>query len=168
MTVFVLLGQGLAASVAALGFAVVTKPPKSSFIFVPILAFIALVTRNLLWIHLGFEVAVATFFAALLVGFVGVYFAHKGRCPAEVYCFPSLLPMIPGIWAYKSLLGLIRFMDEAATFEPIKNSGVDFLPNIASNTIITCMVMFGLGVGVAIPLFLFSKSSFNMDQLFRA
>lgn len=32
------------------------------------------------------------------------------HCPAEVFSFPSLLPMIPGMYAYKTILALIRFM----------------------------------------------------------
>ncbi len=151
----IILG-GLAASIASIGFSIVTLSPKSSFIYVPILAFIGMVSRTLC-MEFGFKIALATFFAALIVGIVGIFFGRKGRCPAEVYCVPSLLPMVPGKWAYGSLLGLIDFMSVG------QEEGGKYLLSIQSNTIMTMMIMFALGVGVAIPIFLFGKKPVKMD-----
>ena len=37
------------------------------------------------------------------------FIAKRVYCPAEVFAFPSLLPMIPGMYAYKTVLFLMQF-----------------------------------------------------------
>ncbi len=151
----IILG-GIAGAIASLGFAFVNSSPKTSFIYVPILGFTALVCRGIC-MALGVKVAFATFIAAFLVGLIGILFSRRGLCPAEVYCVPALLPMIPGKWAYRSLLALIDFMRVG------EEAGLAYLPKIQSNALMTIFVMFALGVGVAIPIFLFGKKPINME-----
>ena len=67
--------------------------------------------------------------------------------------------MIPGRFAYRSLLGMIRFME---TTQDVAQE--QYLPEIISNAIIALLTMFALGVGVAIPLFLCYKASFRMTR----
>ena len=61
--------------------------------------------------YAGMNIAIATFFAAVFAGFIAVGFACHARYPIEVFAFPALLPMIPGQFAYRSILGMIRFME---------------------------------------------------------
>ncbi len=152
--------DGLGAGIAALGFSVVTNSPKESFVYAPILAAIGHAFRLVLIKYIGVEIAIATFLAAMLIGFLGLAFAYRGRRPVQVFSFPALLPMIPGTWGYRSLLGLINFMKAG------EESGSQFLPEFQSNAIMALMIMFALGVGVAIPIFLFGKKSFNMEKEF--
>lgn len=153
------LWDGLLAAIAAVGFAAVSNPPKQSFIYVPILAAVGHMLRFGLMHYLGMEIAFATFVASLTIGFVCIPFAYRVRIPSEVFSFPALLPMIPGMYAYQALLGVFHFMqtkDEALR--------EDFIPLIFSNAITALMVMFALGVGVAIPIFLFYRKSFRMTR----
>ncbi len=159
-----LCAKGLAAAVAAFGFSIVLNSPRSSFVCVPILAFLGLVVRNALWIYFGLQIGLATFCGALLMGFVGVYFGRRNRCPVEVYCVPALLPMIPGFWAYKSLLAFFQFVENVAVFHPVEGVGFTELREGVVNMSIAVVVLFGLGIGVTIPIFLFAKRSFNMAE----
>lgn len=154
-----ILLDGLLAALAALGFAAVSNPPKQSFVYVPILAALGHMTRFALTTYLGVEIAFATFLAALLIGFVGIYFAYRARYPSEVFSFPALLPMIPGMYAYRSLLGMVQFMQ--ASDNAIREA---YLPQIFSNMITAVLIMLALGIGVAIPLFIFYKQSFRMTR----
>lgn len=154
-----ILLDGLFAAIAAIGFAAVSNPPKQSFAYVPILAAIGHMLRFVLMTYVGLEIALATFFASMLIGFVGIYCAYRARFPSEVFAFPALLPMIPGMYAYRSLLGMIRFMETSDT--ALKEM---YLPQIFTNAITAAATMFALGVGVAIPLFLFYKASFRMTR----
>lgn len=153
------LWDGFLAAVAALGFAAISNPPKESFIYVPILAAVGHMLRFALMTYFGFEIAFATFLAALCIGMVGIPFAYRIRVPSEVFSFPALLPMIPGMYAYHTLLGIFRFME--AKDEAVRES---FIPIIFSNGITAMMIMFALGVGVAIPIFLFYRKSFRMTR----
>lgn len=153
------LWDGLLAAIAAVGFAAVSNPPKESFVYVPILAAIGHMLRFALMSYLGFEIAFATFLAALCIGFIGIPFAYRIRIPSEVFSFPALLPMIPGMYAYHALLGIFRFM--STDDEVVREA---FIPVIFSNAITALMIMFALGIGVAIPIFLFYRKSFRMTR----
>lgn len=155
----VVLLDGVLAAFAALGFAAVSNPPKQSFIYVPILAALGHMLRFVMMRYMGVEIAIATLVASLLIGSVGIYFAYRVRCPSEVFSFPALLPMIPGMYAYRSLLAMIRFMQ--ASDPSVKEQ---YIPQILSNMVTAGVIMLALGIGVAIPLFIFYKQSFRMTR----
>lgn len=154
-----ILIDGLLAAVAAVGFAAISNPPKQSFLYVPILAAIGHMLRYCLMTYLNVEIAFATFVASMFIGFVCIPFAYRVRIPSEVFSFPALLPMIPGMYAYRALLGALNFMK--TTEETAREA---FIPIIFSNAITAIMIMFALGIGVAIPIFLFYRHSFQMNK----
>ncbi len=151
--------DGVLAALAALGFAAVSNPPRQSFIYVPILAALGHMTRFALMTYGDVDIAVATFFASLLIGCVSIAFAYRARYPSEVFSFPALLPMIPGMYAYRSLLGVMRFMETGDTM-----AREAYLTDIFSNAMTAAIIMFALAIGVAIPLFVFYKQSFRMTR----
>lgn len=159
MDLLLILQKGFFAAIAALGFAAVGNPSKAAFRYVPILAFFGGAVRFILMEYGAINIAVATFFAAILVGFLAVGSAFYARYPIEVFAFPALLPMIPGQYAYRSLLAVIRFMETSRDI-----AQEQYIPEMISNAIIALLTMFALGVGVAIPLFIFYQTSFRMTR----
>ena len=155
MDLLLIFEKGFFAAIAALGFAAVGNPSKAAFRYVPIVAFFGNAVRFTLMHYAGLNIAIATFFAAVLAGFIAVGFAYHARYPIEVFAFPALLPMIPGQFAYRSILGMIRFMESTQE---------QYVPMIISNLITALLTMFALGVGVAIPLFICYKASFRMTR----
>ena len=155
MDLLLILEKGFFAAIAALGFAAVGNPSKAAFRYVPIVAFFGNAVRFTLMHYAELNIAIATFFAAVLAGFIAVGFAYHARYPIEVFAFPALLPMIPGQFAYRSILGMIRFME--STQEVAQEQ---YVPMI----ITALLTMFALGVGVAIPLFMCYKASFRMTR----
>ena len=135
------------------------NPSKAAFRYVPIIAFLGNALRFSLMTYAGMNIAIATFLASVFAGFIAVGFAYHARYPIEVFAFPALLPMIPGQFAYRSILGMIRFME--STQEVAQEQ---YLPGIISNTITALLTMFALGVGVAIPLFICYQASFRMTR----
>ena len=159
MDFVLILEKGFFAAIAALGFAAVGNPSKAAFRYVPIIAFLGNALRFSLMTYAGMNIAIATFLASVLAGFIAVGFAYHARYPIEVFAFPALLPMIPGQFAYRSILGMIRFME--STQEVAQEQ---YLPGIISNMITALLTMFALGVGVAIPLFMCYQVSFRMTR----
>lgn len=159
MDLLLILEKGLFAAIAALGFAAVGNPSKAAFRYVPLIAFFGNAVRFTLMTYAGLNIAIATFFASVVAGFIAVGFAYHSRYPIEVFAFPALLPMIPGQFAYRSLLGMIRFMEAKQDL-----AQEQYLPVIISNAITALLTMFALGVGVAIPLFMCYKASFRMTR----
>ena len=93
---------------------------------------------------------------------LSIPFAKLIHCPAEVFAFPSLLPMIPGMFAYKTVLALVKFVqckDESAY--------VDIIVSIFKNGLTTTFIMFALVVGVAVPMFIFHKQSFSVTRILK-
>ena len=101
--------DGALAAVAAVGFAVISNPSRKAIYFSALLAAIGHALRFIL-IKSGMEISLATFAAASTIGLLSILFARLIHCPAEVFSFPSLLPMIPGMFAYKTILSMIKFM----------------------------------------------------------
>ena len=111
MDFLLILEKGFFAAIAALGFAAVGNPSRAAFRYVPLIAFLGNALRFSLMTYAGMNIAIATFLASVFAGFIAVGFAYHARYPIEVFAFPALLPMIPGQFAYRSILGMIRFME---------------------------------------------------------
>lgn len=155
-----ILLDGLFAAIAAIGFAVISNPPRKAVL---ISAFMAAVGHGLRFYLLksgSLDLATASFIAAFAIGLMSIFFAKLIHCPAEVFSFPSLLPMIPGMYAYKTILALMKFLQCKDEMMAMSN-----LLEIFRNGVTTVLVLAGLVVGAAIPLFIFYKQSFQMTRL---
>jgi len=153
-----ILIDGLLAAVAATGFAVISNPSRKAIYVSAFLAAIGHALRFFL-IKSGLEISIATFFAASFIGLLSILFARIIHCPAEVFSFPSLLPMIPGLFAYRTILSLIKFMQST---DAIKNQG--FMMDFFHNGLTALFILFALVVGVSLPILFFPKLSFSVTR----
>ncbi len=157
-----LFWDALFAAIAATGFAVISNPPRRAISVSALLAAIGHALRLYLMTATPLGITTATLVAAFTIGMFSMLFAKLIHCPAEVFAFPSLLPMIPGMYAYKTILSVLNFTHE-----------IDFdlrerlLVDIFDNGLTTVMVMFALVIGVSLPMFLFHKQSFTVTRLFK-
>lgn len=154
--------DGIFAAIAAIGFAVISNPPRKAVL---ISAFMAAIGHGLRFYLLksdSLDIATASFVAAFTIGLLSILFAKLIHCPPEVFSFPSLLPMIPGMFAYKTILAMMKFLQSRDEIVAMSN-----LLDIFKNGITTVLVLFALVVGAAIPLFLFYKQSFQMTRLIK-
>lgn len=150
--------DGVYAAIAAIGFAVISNPKTNAIIVSAILAAIGHSMRFFL-IKSGVEISLATFFSAITMGLLSIYFARLIRCPAEVFSFPSLLPMIPGMFAYKSILSLMHFMQST---DP-KQSQL-YMMLFFQNGMTTIFILFALVIGISLPILLFPKKSYSVTR----
>ena len=88
---------------------------------------------------------------------LGVMTAKLVKCPAEIFAFPSLLPMIPGVYAYKTILALMQFMQENQDTATMNRLIVE----ICKNGITAFFIIFSLVIGVAIPMLMFKRLSYT-------
>ena len=140
------LFDGFLAAIAAIGFAVISNPPKKAVFIAALLAAVGHACRYYLLHQTPLDLTSST--------------AKLIHCPAEVFSFPSLLPMIPGMYAYKTILALIRFMknDDPLVLQQL-------IVEIFRNGLTALFVLFALVIGVSLPLFIFYKQSFMMTRL---
>lgn len=157
------LYDGIFAAIAAIGFAVISNPPKRAVAVSALLAAIGHGCRFYI-IKTGLlDITAATLVAAFIIGSLSILFAMIIRCPAEVFAFPSLLPMVPGMYAYKAILSLMQFLDAPAATDVSRN----LLEMIFRNTLTATFIMFALVVGVTIPMFIFHRQSFMMTRILK-
>lgn len=152
-----LIDAGFAA-VAGLGFAYGCSPPKRTIIATALLAAIAHGVRFYLQ-KSGFGITSATFFVALIVGILGFMCAKKLKTPTEIITFPAILPMIPGMFAYRTILSIVSFSSES----DLELQG-KLLVNITNNLITTFSVSLAIAVGISLSLVIFYEQSFMMTR----
>lgn len=152
--------DGLFSGIASLGFALISNPPKRTIFFSVLLAAIGHATRFVL-MDVGIGITLGTFIGSFIIGLLSVFFAKLLHTPAEIFSFPSLLPMIPGVYAYETVLCLVRFMNSSDS-----NSGY-LIVEMFHNGLTTMFVMFAMVVGVSLPMFTFYKEFFSSTRLSR-
>jgi len=152
------LVDGLLAAIAAIGFAVISNPPRKAIFVSAILAALGHSLRFFL-IKSGLDISLSTFVAATFIGLLSIVFARIIHCPAEVFSFPSLLPMIPGMFAYRTILSVIRFMQNS---DVIKSQ--QFMMDFFHNGMTTLFILLALVVGVSLPILFFPKLSFSVTR----
>ncbi|GGK15777.1 membrane protein [Yeosuana aromativorans] len=140
--------------VAAVGFGLLFNIPKNSVLTVFMLGAGAGFIKFLL-IHFNVHVVLSSFVAAFFVGLVCIPMAHKIHQPPVVFSIPPVIPMIPGYFAYETVLSIMDFifMEE----NPVKR--VSLIDSIFTNGFTMFFILISLTVGVALPMLLLNKKT---------
>lgn len=152
--------DGLFAAIAGLGFAIISNPPRRALVICALLACIGHGIRYFLMHHSSvmMDQASASTIAGLVIGMLSIVFARRIHCPAECFAFPSLLPMVPGMFAYKAVRDLINIVQLPNDYT------AEYVTRFFHNGTLTVLVMFGMVVGCVIPIFVFHRQSFSVTR----
>lgn len=145
--------------VVAVGFGILFNSPRRVLWVAGLLGGMAHGIRFLL-LQSNVGLIPATLAAAVLVGLAGIPLAHRVHVPPVVFTMPACITMIPGLHAYRTMLGCIRITD----VELVKQSP-DLLPVTAHNFVLTASLLFTLAIGICSGPLLFRKNS--VKALFR-
>ena len=156
-----LLQDAFFAAIAAIGFAAISHPPKRAYKWCALIAAAGHATRYLL-MHIGsspMHIIPASMIASFVIGTLAVFIASYAKFPAETCTFPALLPMIPGIYAYKTFAGLALciFSSQEWTFD--HNFYLCMTNGLTCGAILLCMV-----IGGTVPSFIFKKIAFQSTR----
>lgn len=105
-------------------------------------------------IQLDFGLITATLAGSILIGLVGIFAAHKVDSPPVVFTMPACITMIPGMFAYKTMLAGIKITDL-----PTVEQDPHILIEMSHNLMLTMSLLFTLAIGICIGALLFRKSS---------
>ena len=147
----ILLEDAFWSAVAATGFAILFNVPSHAL---PGCAFAAACGHALRsWmIQLGLPIEPASLMAATLVGFLGVYFARKIHSPTAIFTVPAVIPMVPGTFAFRAMLGILE----------ITNMGVfgstPVMVEAGLNAVKTGLILAALAGGIIAPRLLFRRA----------
>ena len=153
MSLIACLGDGIFAAVAAVGFAAISRPTKRIAVTAAVLAAAGHMSRFLL-LQSGMGIASASLLAALVISLGSMPVARRCHIPAEMFVFPALLPMIPGMFAYKAILATLQFLNAAGTPQ-----GQELLVAIVYNGLTAFFIMSALAIGASLPLLVFHRES---------
>ena len=153
--------DALFAAIAAIGFAAISNPPRRAYLYCAIIAAAGHSARFLLMRPevMGLHTILATAAASLLVGVLAVLFSPVVKAPAETCLFPSLLPMIPGIYAYRTVGALVMCLYRSGE-ECFRH----YFYLFASNGLTCAFILLAMVVGATIPIFLMKKISFQATR----
>lgn len=158
--VWALVSDGAFAAMAGAGFALISNPPRRALLYMALLAAMGHAFRFFLMNYMGVGIATATLLASFGMGCASVLLTKRLHVPAEFFSFPALLPMIPGMYAYKTILALLHFMDVRENA-----ARAQWLLEMCHNGLTTLLVMCALVIGTLLPLYIFHKNSWLMTRL---
>ena len=147
------LQDGALAAVACTGYAVVSRPTKAIVIVAIALAAVGRMGRFLLQ-YSGMGIATASLGAAMLIALCSIPVSRRLHIPAEMFVFPALVPMIPGVFAYRATLTILQFLREADGFH-----AQSLLVQFFYNATTAFFIMGALAIGASMPLLLLRRES---------
>lgn len=148
MVLFDFFLNAIFASIASLGFAMVFNVPKRSLIYCAMGGSITLSLRNIL-LNLGLSIELSVFIASISIGFIALYWSSKHNIVRPTYTVASIIPIIPGTLAIKSMTILMK----------MNSHGVDseLLNAFLENGLKAMAILAAISFGIALPGILFVK-----------
>ena len=153
--------DGLFAAIAAIGFSSISNAPRRAYLTCGLIAAIGHAIRFILTLPawLGLHIILASALASFAIGVVAVLLAPRIKCPAEVCFFPALLPMIPGIYAYRTIEALLSCL-----YYTSEDAFAFYFHQLAYNGLTCTFIVLSMVVGATIPVFLFKRLSFTATR----
>ena len=153
MELLYLLEKAIYFGLAAMGFAILLNVPVRTLLPIFIMGTLGGLTKVTL-LHFEINVIVSTLFGAILIGFLSISFAHSKHAPPPIFAIPAVIPMVPGIFAYRMMLGLINL---SANINPATYSQI--LSETIHNGLNVMFILMSLAVGVGLPMLITRKDS---------
>lgn len=146
------------AGLATLGFAVLFNVPRRLLPACILCGAAGHVVRQLLVVMFGASLEVATFAGAIVVGLLGEVFARRWHAPAIIFQVAAAIPLVPGAFAYRGMLALIRLPGaETESVSPFAEAGIFFIR--------TGLILAAIGGGIAIPNLLRQRRKPTRDSI---
>ncbi len=140
--------------IAALGFGILFNIPKSTIFTVFTLGFAAGLIKFSL-IKLDVHIVLATLIAVLFVALVSMPIAHKIHHPPVVFCIPPVIPMIPGYFAYETVLSVMNFI----FIEKDPSKKLLLIDSIFSNGFTMFFILVSIAIGISLPMLVLRKNT---------
>ncbi|MBU0924338.1 threonine/serine exporter family protein [bacterium] len=136
-----LILESFFASIASIGFAMVFNVPKDSLKFCAFGGALTYMIRASL-LNFGFGIEISTFVASTAIGIIALYWSRKYLIPRPVYTVASIIPMIPGTYAFTAMISLVDMNSHGVSPELIEL----FIENGLKAVAILGAISFGLAL----------------------
>lgn len=147
----ILVEDAFWSGIAALGFAMLFNVPRRALIACVACGAVGHAVRTLMMEYFSMTIAPSTLVGATIVGFMGYFFAHYYEIPSAVFTVSGAIPMVPGVFAYRTMIHAIRITS------PDTLIGQQALLDASVNGMTTALILAGIAVGIAAPSLLFER-----------
>ncbi len=165
LSIFDILRDFTIAFIVGLGWAILFGTPRRILYLAGLIGGMGHSIRFIL-IQFDLGIITATLAGSVMIGLVGIFAAHKANTPPVVFTMPACITMIPGLFAYRTMLGGIKLTE-----------GIDYISQnptllyeIAHNLTLTMSLLFTLAIGITIGALLFRKTNnreITLKEIFR-
>jgi len=128
--------------IPAVGFAMVFNVPKKMLVYCAIGGACAHSFRFLI-MYFGVPIEWATLAASSGMGFLGLYWSQKHLIPRPVFTVASVIPMIPGGFAFTTVIGIVKLNSAGYSLE--------LMQVVVENGLSTLFILGALSFGLALP-----------------
>lgn len=144
------LQDGIWSAVAATCFGILFNVPPRLLPGCAVAAGFGHALRTLL-MQLGLDIELSTLVGSTLVGFISLYFSRQWHAPIPVFTLCAAVTMVPGVFAYRTMLGVIELsLGNAETANAA-------LIAATSNAVRTALILAAIALGIAAPALLFQR-----------
>lgn len=156
-----IIEDGLFAAIAAIGFSSISNTPHRAYLTCALIAAAGHSIRYILTLQEfgGMHIIPASTAASFAIGMLAVLLASRIKCPAEVCFFPALLPMIPGMYAYRTIEAVLSCL-----YHTQEEAFGHYFYLLAYNGLTCTFIILGMVIGATVPVFLFKKLSFTATR----
>ena len=144
---------------AAVGFGILFNVPAKSLISIWTGGALAGVIKFSVLFFFGPSIVIqSSFYAALAVGVFSIPVGHFRRVPPMIFAIPSVIPLIPGVFAYHTMLGLIKLTGEV---------GQEYdttIFNTIHDGVTTLFIIMAIALGGAIPMHIARRHPIRKTQ----
>lgn len=152
--IFELIELSIWSGIAAIGFSILFNVPRKSIITIFILGFGAGLIKFLM-LHFNVNIVFSSFLGAFFVGLISIPLAHKIHLPPVVFTIPTIIPMIPGFYAYETVLYVMKY----TLVEKDISKKYELINGIFSNGFNMVFILIAITLGITIPMLLLRKST---------
>lgn len=140
--IFSTIQDGIFAAIASIGFGSISNAPWKTLKHCGWIAAVGHATRFLL-MSLGLHIIFAVFAGAILIGYFSRTVSQRTGILFESIAFVSLLPMIPGMYAYRTMQSFISFIQSAGCAENAAS-----IQMMSYNALMTLAIILMMAIGV--------------------
>lgn len=141
-------------AIAAVGFAILFNVPRHALWGCAVAGALGHAIRAGLIEATGMPIEAATLCGATAVGFWGELLARHYRIPRLVFTVPGVIPMVPGVFAFRTMTGIFEVIGIA---DLTPEAGVEVLLETAVYAIRTGFILASLAIGLIAPNLLFRR-----------
>jgi len=140
------LQKSIWCGVAAVGFAILFNVPRRTLWVIGLIGLAGGVAKFTVLLY-GNGIIIASLLASILVGFLSIPAAHRKHSPPMIFAIPAVIPMVPGAFAYRTMLGLINLTGNVSS-----ETYSTLMQETVNNGLKTLFVLMSLAVGVFFPM----------------